>query len=615
MKSRGIKGDKPGDNLGHRNNHNLGKIKPPMSVSKFVCPKFVHPNQALPFRKKPQEILMQPPMIDDQIDGTTTESILLSTAAQSPTCAILDTGASRCIIGEKTLKRLQSHLPPEVCSKLKTSPSQIKFRFGNEQSLTSSHRIHFPLKAVDRRTVWLAVEVVPGGTPFLLSKRAFKMLGGLLDAVQDICYMKRLHHEPIPLSFSNTGLYLVNVGDLCQGVSNLEEKCYQAYVGKTCFDEKVKHAGLHGKKFAPSFQKLPGHVDKQMNRKFNFTNKAIFVPSALPNALDRNPTRSDAVGGEPIQGCGRVPDPGDDNAVADAYPAPRGQLSKQPDGRSAPRDHSADPSDDGRTADSTCFAGEHQPPMSDPTRYFDSCKSRAIETCLQDQADARCQGQSSAGKLCQKSQVPDTIERFCSDDVVPRRVRQRGDRGGGRTGNCSPGSPTGASHDAFASSRAFRGVGYTSGDLGQETQREELRSHDPSGSSVLRLVPKSIHVVDSRDAGLRALWPDASEQTVSPVRSSQSRNLEDPDFHAQVLLTRHELTKEPPKVQFSDELIESVCKAESTFDQHIMERQWNVDSTRNRVFLLEVYAGTSSPLADAVEQFGTSEPQIYPRRW
>ena len=94
-------------------------------------------------------------------------------------------------------------------------------------SVTSSHRIHFPLKAVDRRTVWLAVEVVPGGTPFLLSKRAFKMLGGLLDAVQDICYMKRLHHEPIPLSFSNTGLYLVNVGDLCQGVSNLEEKCYQ----------------------------------------------------------------------------------------------------------------------------------------------------------------------------------------------------------------------------------------------------------------------------------------------------------------------------------------------------------------------------------------------------
>ena len=56
--------------------------------------------------------------------------------------------------------------------------------------------------------------------------------------------------------------------------------------------------------------------------------------------------------------------------------------------------------------------------MSDPTRYFDSCKSRAIETCLQDQADARCQGQSSAGKLCQTSQVPDTIERFCSDDVV-----------------------------------------------------------------------------------------------------------------------------------------------------------------------------------------------------
>ena len=219
MKAQGHNGDKLGDKLGYKNGDNLNKIKPTMPVSKSVCPKFVRPNRALLFRKKPHEFLMQPPMIFDKIDGASTESIMLSSAAQCPTSAILDTGASRCIIGEKTLKVLQSHLPPNVCSKLKSSPSKIKFRFGNEQSLTSSYRIHFPLNAVDHRTVWLAVEVVPGGTPFLLSKRAFKMLGGLLDAVQDICYMKRLHHEPIPLQISNTGLYLINVGDLCQGVS------------------------------------------------------------------------------------------------------------------------------------------------------------------------------------------------------------------------------------------------------------------------------------------------------------------------------------------------------------------------------------------------------------
>ncbi|CAL1156364.1 unnamed protein product [Cladocopium goreaui] len=160
MKDRCHNGDKPGDNLGFKSGNNLGKIKSSMPVSTSVCPKFVRPDRALLFRKKPHEFLMQPPMIDDKIDGASTESIMMSSAAQCPTSAILDTGASRCIIGERTLKELQSNLPSNVCSKLKSSPSKIKFRFGNEQSLTSSYRIHFPLKAVDRRTVWLAVEVV-----------------------------------------------------------------------------------------------------------------------------------------------------------------------------------------------------------------------------------------------------------------------------------------------------------------------------------------------------------------------------------------------------------------------------------------------------------------------
>ena len=323
-------------------------------------------------------------MIDDKIDGTTTESIMLSSAVQGPTCAILDTGASRCIIGEKTLKLLQSHLPTDVCSKLKTSPSQVKFRFGHEQSLTRSYRIHIPLKAVDRRTVWLAVEVVPGGTPFLLSKRAFKMLGGLLDAVQDICYMKRLHHEPIPLNISNTGLYLINVGDLCQGVSNLDDQCLQAYVGDSCHGEHSKHAGVHGKKYHPIFRRFADQPTKN-EQKSNFANKAISDPSVPPNAPDRNPTRSHAVGGEPVQSCGRIPDSGDDNAAADVHSASRVELIDQLDGRSSHGDRPADSDHDGRTAISACSSGEPQPPATDPSRDVNSCQSGDAQTSLQGQ--------------------------------------------------------------------------------------------------------------------------------------------------------------------------------------------------------------------------------------
>ena len=121
------------------------------------------------------------------------EAQVLLSVANGSSHAILDTGASRCIIGEKVLNSLKAKLPTSVNNKLKTSPSQIKFRFGNNESLTSSFRVHFPLRACDQRIVWLAVEVVPGSTPFLFSKRAFKLLGGVLDTVHDTCRMHRLH--------------------------------------------------------------------------------------------------------------------------------------------------------------------------------------------------------------------------------------------------------------------------------------------------------------------------------------------------------------------------------------------------------------------------------------
>jgi hypothetical protein len=54
----------------------------------------------------------------------------------------------------------------------------------------------------------------------------------------------------------------------------------------------------------------------------------------------------------------------------------------------------------------------------------------------------------------------------------------------------------------------------------------------------------------------------------------------------------------------SSELFESICKAESTFDQHIMDCKWKTDATKDRVFLLEIYAGKDSPLTEAVKRLG-----------
>ena len=112
------------------------------------------------------------------------EMPVLQVSDEKSTFAILDTGASRCIIGTNVLQKLLSRLPKSVCRSLKERPSQIKFRFGNNETLTSQKRIYFPFWSQNCERVWLGVEVVKGSTPFLFSKRAFKQLGGILDTTK-----------------------------------------------------------------------------------------------------------------------------------------------------------------------------------------------------------------------------------------------------------------------------------------------------------------------------------------------------------------------------------------------------------------------------------------------
>ena len=86
------------------------------------------------------------------------------------THAILDTGACRCIIGEKTMNRLQQSLPKKISDRFRRRESQVKFRFGNNQSLTSTYAIQIPLKHRDAKKLWMSVEVVPGATPFVFQE-------------------------------------------------------------------------------------------------------------------------------------------------------------------------------------------------------------------------------------------------------------------------------------------------------------------------------------------------------------------------------------------------------------------------------------------------------------
>ena len=118
----------------------------------------------------------------------------IATAGDRPCHAILDTGASRCVIGEKVWNHLHEKLPENLQKKVRKTPSKVKFRFGNNQTLQSEYQVQVPSQSSPKhkRKLWLSIEVLPGHTPFLFSKRAFKQLGGILDTTKDVCYLQRL---------------------------------------------------------------------------------------------------------------------------------------------------------------------------------------------------------------------------------------------------------------------------------------------------------------------------------------------------------------------------------------------------------------------------------------
>ena len=155
--------------------------------------------------------------------------------------AILDTGASRCIIGSQTLSCLLQRLPSDVKSHVQQRPSQIKFRFGNNQTLTSIYKVLLPLSHSSGEKVWLGVEVVDGRTPFLFSKRAFKQLGGILDTNQDRCTLTRLQ-KTMHLSTNATGLYLIDMAEFCQPPIHANSK---DNVDREVFIGSASHVGVN----------------------------------------------------------------------------------------------------------------------------------------------------------------------------------------------------------------------------------------------------------------------------------------------------------------------------------------------------------------------------------
>ena len=103
---------------------------------------------------------------DERVDLTV--QALCSTTA---TDAILDTGASRRVMGKSLVKGCLNQLSEAVRARVKTLKSSVRFRLGNNQTLLSDRRILMPFQTAARQVLWSSIEVAPEAPRSSLARR------------------------------------------------------------------------------------------------------------------------------------------------------------------------------------------------------------------------------------------------------------------------------------------------------------------------------------------------------------------------------------------------------------------------------------------------------------
>ena len=129
---------------------------------------------------------------------------------------IIDTGASKTVIGEKRVKGLLATLPESHQKLVRWHKSETVFRFGNNGTLKSLGAVYVPF---GKR--WLKIEVVQGWTPFLISNAFLSALEADLQVSRAVLKISQWGVE-VKLHRNNKGLFTVALTELIEAASEIE---------------------------------------------------------------------------------------------------------------------------------------------------------------------------------------------------------------------------------------------------------------------------------------------------------------------------------------------------------------------------------------------------------
>ena len=121
---------------------------------------------------------------------------------------VLDSGATKTVIGSQLVGSLLKALDPSVRSQVSRSTCQVTFRFGNMNTLDAHQALVVPVGPLN-----LHIAIVPGNTPFLISNTLMRTLKAIVDTEHHLLHSP-LFHKPVKLKLSPRGLFLLDINDL-----------------------------------------------------------------------------------------------------------------------------------------------------------------------------------------------------------------------------------------------------------------------------------------------------------------------------------------------------------------------------------------------------------------
>ena len=119
------------------------------------------------FESHSQAMTCDNPNEDTALSAGSQSSGVDSTGAEG----ILDTGATKTVIGSQLIPGFLAALSPQLRARVTRGACNVLFRFGDQGTLMSKHAMHVPLGPLTLR-----IAVVPGRTPLLLSNTLMRVL-------------------------------------------------------------------------------------------------------------------------------------------------------------------------------------------------------------------------------------------------------------------------------------------------------------------------------------------------------------------------------------------------------------------------------------------------------